>query len=326
MAAKILPLGIVAAVLCLPLLFPTEIRETLRAIAMVDTGTVVVVLLLSLVNYALRCWRWLLLLGERSAAVPPLRHCAIYMAGFALTATPGKAGEAMRSLYLQPFGVSPRQSLAALYAERLLDLVVISMLAALVLTNAGAGAYMIAFAGLLVVMALTALQHPVVIGRLDRMALSLRQPRAAALLGTARDFLGAVRSMLNTRLAVIGTVLGLVAWGGEGVGTYLIAQSLGLEIGLALAIGIYAVAMLAGAFSFLPGGLGGAEVAMTTLLVYAGASVPVAIAVTMIVRLATLWFAVAIGLGAWFGLEVFRGPKQPGSVGVAQGESSHAST
>ncbi len=54
--------------------------------------------------------------------------------------------------------------------------------------------------------------------------------------------------------------------------------------------------MLAGAVSFLPGGLGGAEAAMLTLLIYGGLELPEAAAVTLVIRITTLWFAVLLGL------------------------------
>jgi uncharacterized protein (TIRG00374 family) len=58
---------------------------------------------------------------------------------------------------------------------------------------------------------------------------------------------------------------------------------------------VYALAMLAGAVSFMPGGLGGAEAVMVGLLVWKGMNSADAVAATVLIRLATLWFAVAIG-------------------------------
>jgi uncharacterized protein (TIRG00374 family) len=52
---------------------------------------------------------------------------------------------------------------------------------------------------------------------------------------------------------------------------------------------------LAGALSFLPGGLGGAEAVMGVMLVAFGADGAAAVAITLLCRIATLWFAVALG-------------------------------
>ena len=67
---------------------------------------------------------------------------------------------------------------------------------------------------------------------------------------------------------------------------------------MSTAVFIYAFAMLVGALSFLPGGLGGSEAAMIALLSLNGFPEASAVTATLICRLATLWFAV--GLGAIF--------------------------
>jgi len=61
------------------------------------------------------------------------------------------------------------------------------------------------------------------------------------------------------------------------------------------AVGIYAVAVLVGALSFLPGGLGSTEAVMTTLLVAHGTSFGDAVFVTLACRIVTLWLAVVLG-------------------------------
>ena len=60
---------------------------------------------LSLLNYALRFLRWHGYLRALGARVGLGRDLLIYVAGFAFTVTPGKAGEAVRSVYLLPGGL-----------------------------------------------------------------------------------------------------------------------------------------------------------------------------------------------------------------------------
>ena len=64
---------------------------------------------------------------------------------------------------------------------------------------------------------------------------------------------------------------------------------------LAAAVFVYAFAMLVGGLSFLPGGLGSSEAVMIGLLALHGFPEPAAVTATLICRLATLWFAVALG-------------------------------
>ncbi|WP_404402120.1 YbhN family protein [Pelagibacterium halotolerans] len=304
---------IVGIVLGTVFLSSLDLGETTQALARVDLPTLSVVLFLSLVNYALRFWRWILFLGGRAAPVPFGRHLAIYLSGFALTATPGKAGETMRSLYLRPFGIPASRSLAAFYAERLLDLIVISLMAMLLVAHPSVIMRVLGLIGAAIALVLLAMQHPGITALVGRVGAGL-PGRAGRVASMVADFLGEVRMMMTARLAAGGILLGLVAWGAEGLGTYLVLHSMGFPIDLSLAFGIYATAMVAGVLSFLPGGLGGTEIVMTSLLIHAGVSAPVAVAATIIVRLATLWFAVVIGLAAWVGLEAFGGLKRRNEV------------
>ncbi|WP_293396599.1 UbiA family prenyltransferase, partial [Nevskia sp.] len=107
--------------------------------------------------------------------------------------------------------------------------------------------------------------------------------------------------LLPGRLAG-GLLLGLVAWGVEGLALYWICQSLAISIALPAAVGVYGMAVLAGGLAFfMPGGLGGMEVAMPALLVAEGAPLATAVIAMLLCRLATLWFAVLLGLiaAAW---------------------------
>jgi len=92
--------------------------------------------------------------------------------------------------------------------------------------------------------------------------------------------------------------LTLAAWAAQGVAVWLICREMGASPGLLTATGFYAVAMVAGALSALPAGLGGTEAVLTALLVAQGATAGDALGITVLTRLLTLWLAVAIGVMA----------------------------
>ena len=77
---------------------------------------------------------------------------------------------------------------------------------------------------------------------------------------------------------------------------YVVLVALGVDISLPLAVGIYATGILAGALSFLPGGIGSAEAVMIGLLVLAGVELSVATAATLICRIAAMWYSIAVGI------------------------------
>jgi glycosyltransferase 2 family protein len=117
-----------------------------------------------------------------------------------------------------------------------------------------------------------------------------------ALAGAAAMLLSA-RRFLSPGMLIGGLALGLLSWGAEAVGFKLVGDVIHPEAPLswAAAMGIYATAILVGALSFLPGGLGSTEAVMTSLLYAQGYALPQALLLTMLCRILTLWLAVVIG-------------------------------
>lgn len=278
-------------------------ERTLAAMRQLEFEWWAAILGLSLLNYALRFIRWhgyLAWLGEH---VPVLRHALIYISGFALTTTPGKAGEGLRSVYLARLGVPYPHSLAAFFAERFLDLLAIALLSMLVL---------IAFSGYIwwVIAPIVALALLLVAIRqrrlLDAMKRRYQSPdtRVEKLLASAVSAWDQAFALMANRPLYAGMSVGLVAWAAEGVSLFVIAHGLGITLDLTTAIGIYAVSMLVGALSFIPGGLGSTEAVMALLLKLSGVDGSTAIAITLIARIATLWFAVVLGLFALGAVEL----------------------
>ena len=109
--------------------------------------------------------------------------------------------------------------------------------------------------------------------------------------------------LLKSGPLYFGMVLGLLAWFAEGYALWVVLDRMGADTPVLVAAGIYGVSVLAGAVSFVPGGLGGTELVMGSLLVLSGVDAPTAVSAVIICRLATLWFAVAIGLLFVVGIE-----------------------
>jgi uncharacterized protein (TIRG00374 family) len=222
----------------------------------------------------------------------------IYLAGFALTTTPGKAGEAIRSVFLKQKQVPYTDSLAALAVERLADLISVALIA-----TGGIVLFpqyrWLALLVLLVAVAMIAIVQSRGLRELLHKLLQHMLPNkvkrsaehAISLLDRASELMG-VQGML------VGISLGVVAWSAEAYGFWYLLNALGYELPFLLAAAVYALSMLAGAASLMPGGLGGAEAAMGFMLLTLGLSGPDAVSATLICRIATLWLAVVIGLVA----------------------------
>jgi glycosyltransferase 2 family protein len=256
----------------------------------------------SLSNYAFRIVRWQRYLARLGHSLPLGFTSLTYVAGFAFTVSPGKVGEMARARYYSRFGISLPDVAGAFFVERLMDVMAMMVLAALIVV--GVPRYHIAMwsAGVTVVavlVTLAVLPWSSIARALESQA---RLPRLVIRLGVgAAEALGAARSLLSPGALLCGFLLGLAAWGLEGLGLYLLGSLFpATHLAAATGVGIYAVAVLVGAISFLPGGLGSTEAVMTTLLAAHGFAVGDALLVTIVCRVLTLWLAVLVGWIAIF--------------------------
>ena len=271
-------------------------REVLTATLAVGLSGIAIALALSLVNYSLRFLRWQLYLHVLQHPLPWRPSLGIYLAGFALTTTPGKAGEILRGVLLKPWGMPYARSLAAFVSERLSDLLAIVLLALLGL-SLRTDMQPILLAGVLAVgLGFLALSNQALLERL-RLAIG-DTTRLARLLHHGFDILLQTRRCQAPATLLAATALSLVAWAAEAWALHLILGWIGIETSWRIAFFVYAIAMLAGALSFMPGGLGSTEAVMIALLLWQGAGEAEAVAATVLIRMTTLWFAVALGIVA----------------------------
>lgn len=270
-----------------------EVVEALGKVGIVGT---LIALALSLINYLLRFVRWQKFLEKLGHHVYWQESLRIYISGFGLTILPGKAGETIRSVFLKNHQVSYPESLAAFFSEQLSNL--ISMM---LLVSVGLWAYpqakpLIVILGGIILTILIILQQSRWLQALKTIVQNKLPARPAHLITSSIEIVLHSKRCFSLPMLLYGISIGLVAWGAEGLAFYYIMHVLGSDLTLQGALFIYAFSMLVGALSFLPGGLGGTEATMVALLMLHNIPQPQAVAATVLIRLATLWFAVALGV------------------------------
>lgn len=255
---------------------------------------------LSCLNYALRFAKWeyyLAVLGVRGIA--KWESLLIYLSGFVLTVTPGKVGEVFKSYVLQKRHAVPVVRTAPIVvAERLTDL--IGVIALITIGGASfAGGLVWAAIGASVVLSILVL---VAVPRLSSAVLGLlpKLPVVGGMFGRVVPrvelALVSLRGLTKPKHLVVPTLLSIVGWSLEGVGVYVILEGFGADPSLLQTIFFYGAATLAGALVPVPGGLGVTEkVLQESMVRIGGIAHPIATAAMLLGRLATLWFAVAIG-------------------------------
>jgi uncharacterized protein (TIRG00374 family) len=281
-----------------------DIRQVSSHLRTFDWRLAPLILAGTLFNYLLRFIKWHYYLGLIGVQDLSLSESArIFVAGFPLAVTPGKIGEALKGVWLNHrTNASTSLGVSVVLAERISD-----GLAVLTLSTLGVIAYpqywpafALILGGLLGFIILTQFRSLMlaVINWTKRVS-PLRK-----LSGMLREFYEGSHLLFRPSATLIAVTLGTMAWLGEGVAMYLVLLGLGVSPGggtFSLAVFTLSFSTVVGAVSALPGGIGAAEASiagMLTLLMKLPSGI--AAAATLIIRFATLWFGVGLGLVLWF--------------------------
>lgn len=270
--------------------------ELTAALTAFDARWLPVVLGLTLFNYALRFVKWGLLLRAAGIHVPTAANARLYFACLAMVVTPARLGELYKLVFLRKLhGVAAARSLPPLVLERITDALAVLALVAVQPFGPRMApvAVLVAMSACVALAALLARPTPrrVALGALGRLPL-LRTRRARL-----EEILEGHAALLRARHFGPAMALSVGAWWAECVGLVVLCQALGASLGLLDGTWIYALSTLVGNLTFLPGGLVGTEASLLALLRNADVSEAAAIAATALIRGATLWFAVLLGLG-----------------------------
>jgi glycosyltransferase 2 family protein len=251
-------------------------------------------------NYLIRFLKWEFYLARLEIrGVPKLDSLLTFLSGLVLTVTPGKVGEVFKSLVLQQTrGVAIARTAPIVLAERLTDVLGIVILIVAGSTGFEGGLIWAAAGGALVAILLVVISSDTIASRL--LGAAARAPgRLGALAPKLREAWDSLRVMTTPRALVLPTLLSIAAWGMEGLALWVILRGFGETTSVAVACFFYATATLAGALIPVPGGLGVTETMLEEQLHrFGGVGQVVGTSAMILVRFATLWFAVLVGFVA----------------------------
>ena len=282
-----------AALVVASLIVYGDFGETFRQLSGFPLKHLLASLALALLNYFFRFARWGYYLKVLGIKIPLSSSSLVFLSGLAMSITPGKMGEVLKSHLLRDrTGVPVSISLPVVVMERITDLVAVvatglvglALLPVPVLITLSAVLAVCSVA--LLIMAPNYSQRLVDIPLLRRWKIELLNSQQS------------LRLLVSPRVMLAAVILGTVAWCSEGVALWVILRGLGESLDMQKVLPIYAAATLVGAITTLPGGLGGTEAGMVSLLQQNGLPRDAASAGTLLVRVVTLFFAAILGLVA----------------------------
>ncbi len=291
---RLLLVGLLAVAVYAGLSFYGDVRAVGGALAGFRWQFLLLVLLFTLLNYALRFGKWhyyLRHLGER----PGFRvSLGVFLSGLSMPVTPAKLGEAYKAYLLKRrHDTAAGATVAVVFAERVTDLLALLLLAAI-------GASGLRYGASLLIPVCVLLLGLILLLRYRKLCLKLieqseRVPLLRRLAISFRPGYQAAYSLFGLRPLALALILSTISWFFECLALYYILVGFDAPLSLPASTFIFSFSSLLGAVSLLPGGLVIAEGSFSGLMLYFGSGRQVAAAATILIRFATLWFGVGIG-------------------------------
>lgn len=277
-----------------------NLNELLNAFSQFKWLVFPLVLLLSLCNYTARFLKWEYYTRVLGIRIERKMNFLIFLSSFIMAITPGKVGEVFKSYLLkEQNGTSISRSAPIILAERITDflsLILLSLIGAFIF---GYETRLIIFTGIFFILLIALISSKVVsysvIGYFEKFK---SFSKISHKVHTAYD---SIYQMVRFKGLMITLILSIFSWFFECTGFYIVVNSFGTEglihVNIFAATFIYGFATIAGAVTMLPGGLGATDASIAFLLVsLQNLAQNIAVAATLIIRVATLWFAVLVGI------------------------------
>lgn len=307
MAPRILAGTAFAVLVASALILFADARSLGDALAAFEWWLAFPVIMLTLFNYAVRLIKWDIY--QRVVGIPrmsPGNNVLTFLSGFSMSITPGKVGEIIKAVYVHRLTGAPVSRVTAVIAaERITDGLAMIALAALGFIQFDYGRPLLALTALLGIGVVVLFRRPALLhtAALRLGKLPLVGPWIGKIVHHIEAFLDASNTLYAPKLVAGSVALGVLSWFGECVALFLVLDGLGMEPSwnlLLVATFVLSVSSVFGALSMLPGGLGVAEASMAGLLLLL-IDTPTftrgdAAAATLLIRFATLWFAVLLGV------------------------------
>ena len=240
--------------------------------------------------------RWMVLLKKHQIQIPLKINFLIFFAGFTLAISPAKSGELIKSVLLKnKCGIAATKTIPIVFLERFYDIIGTTAVAIIGITFLGLE--------LGIVLALV----PIVILVIFYLFYSKRSfdftlkiinhiKPLQKFLSNIEESHEIIRHSSDVKTICSCSGLTIVFRIIEGIGILLILQALGINfIEFFNLLSMYSASVILGSISMSPGGLGVTEGSFAGLLTLYELELQTTLAIAVIVRFFTMWFAIVVG-------------------------------
>lgn len=288
---------IAAAIIYLLFVFVSNSQILITSLEKIKWEFLVLIFVTEFIVLILRTARNRIFLKSININIPFSRNILIYFAGLSMTITPANVGELIRTQFLKREVGTPIASTIPIYfGERINDLIAITIITSsfLIFVSFIEGEIVVAISIIIIILGIGILKNQRLFDLFERKINSIK-----FLLKFSKDFeqlRNSMQSVFKTSVIKKTIPASIPIWLVHGISAYLAFLSFGVNMGFMKTYVIYFTSLVIGATSFIPGGIGITETSLVGLLTLQGINFSVAVALTLVLRLVTIWFAAIVGI------------------------------
>jgi len=277
----------------------SDFNKILGILFIFDYKYLPLILILAPLNYCFRYIKWNYYLKKVNICISNKDNKLIFASALAMTVTPGKIGELLKSYLLKErYDISISQTAPLVMTERLTDGISMIILASfgVLIYDYGKGILFFVISFMLIIIYLV--QSPKIINTLINFLGKIKILKKH--LESFKIFYKNTYTLFKIKPLLFAIIVGIISWSFEGVIIFLTLKAMDTKISLLASVFIVSFSSIVGAISMLPGGLLAAEGSIFGLLLLMKIPKDIATVTAIITRFSTLWLGVLIGIIALF--------------------------
>ena len=253
------------------------------------------ILLLVSISWTPLLVRWQILLKKNDINIPIKKSFLLFLCGMSMSITPGHVGELIKSKLMKTIYNIPRTKTAPIiFVEKFYDLTgaIIASIIGIIILGMDTNLILISVSILIVIIFLI-YYRPIFEFILKRVTKTKFFSKYSENISDSYEI---VRNSTTPQISSISFGLSVLYWIIISVAVHFILLSFGIEsISVLKTISIYSSSVIIGAISFIPGGLGITEGSLIGLFSLEGIDVSLALILSVMIRILTMWYSVSIG-------------------------------
>ena len=255
-----------------------------------------IILLLAPLSWIIVFFRWHFLLKNSNIIIPKKENFKIYMTGFAMSVTPGKVGELIKSQFLKSkYGVSRKNTLPIIISEYFYHMVGVLVVSIIGVYYFEFSLYIIILTSALIIITLTIISSETFFKKF--VNLISKRNFLKKYVSPISDSHIILKKSIRGKIFIISSVLSIAFWLTEVLIVYFVFLSFNiLNFEFFKIAAIYTTSLILGMLSFLPMGVGVVEGSLAGFLNYEGIDISIALTLVILIRIFTRWYGVIVGL------------------------------